>query len=186
MSQNASITINGHKKTLAAAQPLAVFCDLDILKSAPIELTKAGIGDAMCFYSCWFDWYLSHLVLDTAFDLRPFEILQAKMADFVAHYHSFSLQDDVLLERLIDILLLSGEGMTMVGGSYPASQSEHLIAHVLTMKYPHIAQDILHGRQIAVTSLTSASMQEALLKAEHAPQICHKMLLLQLMVIKRH
>lgn len=171
VSKNASITINGHKKTLPAMAPIAVFCDLGILKAAPIALTKAGIGDAMCFYSCWFDWYLSHQVLGTKFDVRPFEMLQEKMAFFVKNYQKFSIYDDALLELLIDILLLSGEGMSIAGGSYPASQSEHLIAHAMTMKYPNIAENSLHGAQIAVTSLTASRVQKELLKLDKAPVI---------------
>ena len=169
LSKNASITINGHKKTLPAVTPIAVFCDLQILKAAPHELTKAGIGDAMCFYSCWFDWYLSHKLLGTRFDARPFEMLKEKMAFFVKNYQKFSIHDDALLELLIEILLISGEGMTLVGGSYPASQSEHLIAHTISMKYPKIAENTLHGAQIAVTSLTSTRIQKDVLKLAQAP-----------------
>ena len=33
------------------------------------------------------------------------------------------------VELLMQVLLLSGLGMTIAGGSYPASQAEHMIAH---------------------------------------------------------
>ena len=166
LSRNASITISGHKKTIPATLPLAVFCDLDILKSAPKELIKAGIGDVMCFYSCWFDWYLSHLIFKTEFNQKPFKILEKKMAFLVKNYQKFSLNDDGFLKILIEILLLSGQGMTISGGSYPASQSEHLIAHTLEMKYPEKLHRILHGNQIAVTTLTSANLQKKLLEKD--------------------
>ncbi len=163
LSKNASITISGHKKTLPATLPTAVFCDLRILKAAPIRLTKAGIGDSLCFYSCWFDWYLSHKILGTKFDKKPFEMLQKKMDFFVKNFAKFSLRDEEFLKILIEILLLSGQGMTRAGGSYPASQSEHLIAHAIEMKYPELAEKNLHGAQIAVTTLTAARLQESLL-----------------------
>jgi glycerol-1-phosphate dehydrogenase [NAD(P)+] len=166
LSRNASITISGHKKTLKATLPLQVFCDLQILKAAPLELTKAGIGDSLCFYSCWFDWYLSHKILGTKFDPKPFAMLEAKMKFLVKNFKKFSLRDEKLLEILIEILLLSGSGMTIAGGSYPASQSEHLIAHVLEMKYPKSAKKLLHGAQIAITTLTSAKLQEKLLETK--------------------
>ncbi|MDX2083073.1 MAG: iron-containing alcohol dehydrogenase [Rickettsiales bacterium] len=163
LSKNASITISGHKKTLPATLPKAVFCDLKILKSAPLELTKAGIGDSLCFYCCWFDWYLSHRILGSKFDKKPFEILRKKMKFFVKNFAKFSLQDESFLKLLIEILLLSGQGMTIADGSYPASQSEHLIAHTISMKFPKIAAKTLHGQQIAVTSLTVAKLQKKLL-----------------------
>ncbi|MES2960959.1 MAG: iron-containing alcohol dehydrogenase [Pseudomonadota bacterium] len=169
LSKNASITISGHKKTLPATLPIAVFCDLKILKSAPLELTKAGIGDSLCFYSCWFDWYLSHKILGTKFDKKPFEMLKKKMEFLVKNFQKFSIRDEDFLKILIEILLLSGQGMTIAGGSYPASQSEHLIAHAIEMKYPKIAQKKLHGEMIAVTTLTAAKLQKHLLDN----QFCH-------------
>ena len=165
LSKNASITISGHKKTLPATLPIAVFCDLKILKAAPLELTKAGIGDSLCFYSCWFDWYLSHKILGTKFDEKPFELLRKKMEFFVKNFQKFSIRDEEFLKILIEILMLSGQGMTMAGGSYPASQSEHLIAHAIEMKYPKLAEKNLHGAQIAVTTLTAARLQESLLSS---------------------
>jgi glycerol-1-phosphate dehydrogenase [NAD(P)+] len=91
----------------------------------------------------------------------------------VKNYAKFSLQDEKLLKLLIEILLISGASMTKAGGSYPASQSEHLIAHTLEMKYPKKMHKILHGQQIAVTVLTSASLQEKFLKSSKAksPQL---------------
>lgn len=163
LSKNASITIRGHKKTLPATLPIAVFCDLKILAAAPLELTKAGIGDSLCFYSCWFDWYFSHKILGTKFDKKPFEILEKKMNFFVKNFKKFSLRDEKFVRLLMEILLLSGQGMTIAGGSYPASQSEHLIAHAIEMKYPKIAEKFLHGQMIAVTSLTAARLQKELL-----------------------
>ena len=165
LSKNASISIKGHKKTLPATLPIAVFCDLEILKSAPKNLIKAGIGDSLCFYSCWFDWYLSHALLETYFDESLFKVLEKKMNFLVKNYAKFSLQDEKLLKLLIEILLISGASMTKAGGSYPASQSEHLIAHTLEMKYPKKMHKILHGQQIAVTVLTSASLQQKFLKS---------------------
>lgn len=164
LSKNASILIEGHKKTVPATLPLAVFCDLEILKNAPKELIKAGIGDSFCFYSCWFDWYLSHILLGTYFDESLMKILQKKMNFLVKNYEKYSLDDEKLLKILIEILLISGISMTKAGGSYPASQSEHLIAHILEMKYMEKMHKILHGKQIAVTTLTSASLQKKLLK----------------------
>ena len=163
LSRNASIVVRGHKKTLAATLPLAVYADLDILKSAPKSMIQAGIGDSLCFYSCWFDWLLSHLILGTKFNQKPFEILQKKMEFLIKNYQKFKLDDDKLLQILTEILLLSGTGMTLAAGSYPASQSEHLIGHAFEMKYPKKAHKIFHGLQIAVTTPTAVKLQEKML-----------------------
>ncbi len=166
LSRNASITISRHKKTLPATLPEAVFCDVRILKSAPTRLTKAGIGDSLCFYSCWFDWYLSHKIYNTYFSDQPFQMLSAKMELLLKNYHKFSLRDDKFIQLLTEILLLSGQGMTIANGSYPASQSEHMIAHTIEMKYPKVALNKLHGEMIAVTTFTSSELQKKLLSCK--------------------
>ncbi len=163
LSRNASLLVCGHKKTLSATLPLAVYVDLEILKSAPSQMIKAGIGDSLCFYGCWFDWMLSHLILGTKFDEKPFALLAKKMDFFVKNYQKFNLRDEKLLQILTEILLLSGAGMTMAGGSYPASQSEHLIAHAFDMAHKN---NKLHGLQIAITSLTSYALQKNLLQLD--------------------
>jgi len=164
LSKNASISILGHKKTLPATLPIAVFCNLKILAHAPLKLIKAGIGDSLCFYSCWFDWYLSHQILGSKFDPKPFEMLREKMEFLLQNFAKFSLRDEEFLKLLIKILMLSGQGMTIAGGSYPASQSEHLIAHTIEMKHPKIAAKNLHGATIAVATLTTAFLQKKLLE----------------------
>jgi glycerol-1-phosphate dehydrogenase [NAD(P)+] len=58
---------------------------------------------------------------------------------------------------------MSGFGMTICGGSYPASQGEHLIAHFLEMRGDAAMEASFHGEQIAVTTLTMARIQAAVL-----------------------
>jgi glycerol-1-phosphate dehydrogenase [NAD(P)+] len=57
---------------------------------------------------------------------------------------------------------MSGLGMTLCGGSYPASQGEHLIAHYIDMRGENLPQ-AYHGEHIAVTTLTMARLQERML-----------------------
>jgi glycerol-1-phosphate dehydrogenase [NAD(P)+] len=53
--------------------------------------------------------------------------------------------------------------MTICGGSYPASQGEHLISHYIDMFAPRARATYLHGEQVAVATLTMARIQEAML-----------------------
>lgn len=163
LSQNCSIKICNFKTTINAVSPVKVFCDLRILKTAPVAMLKAGIGDLMCFYSCYFDWYLAHKLFNYDFNKESIRILEDEMKQFIDNFKNFSLDDDELYFNVIKILLISGIAMTIAGGSYPASQSEHLIAHTITMKYPQFDKDCFHGQMIAVTTFTSAKMQEELL-----------------------
>ena len=70
------------------------------------------------------------------------------------------------MELLARTLVLSGFGMTICGGSYPASQGEHLISHYIDMLGDPAWPPSFHGEQIAVTTLTMARLQEAMLAGE--------------------
>ena len=60
-------------------------------------------------------------------------------------------------------LVLSGFGMTLCGGSDPASQGEHLISHYADMMGDPAWPQNFHGEQIGVTTLTMARLQATLL-----------------------
>ena len=163
-SKNASITINNHKKTLEAQLPKAIFCDLTILKNAPQPLNQAGLADVLCFYSCNFDLLLSNEIFLQEINFEALKIQQKIVKNFVKNYQKFSLNDDEFLRHLLKMILTSGFAMTIANSSAPASQSEHLLAHVLTMKYPQKTQNILHGRLIASTTIFSLINQEKIVK----------------------
>ena len=55
------------------------------------------------------------------------------------------------MEVLARTLVLSGLGMTICGGSYPASQGEHLISHYIDMLGDPSWPASFHGEHIAVT-----------------------------------
>jgi glycerol-1-phosphate dehydrogenase [NAD(P)+] len=170
-SPSASITINSHKKTLSSKAPIAVFSDLKILQNSPKRMTRAGIADALCLYSCWFDWFLSHLVLNSKFNLECFLMQKNAFEKFKKNYLNWQIDDQNFLAILMEILLLSGKAMSLANGSYPASQSEHLIGHCLSMKYPKKLKNILHGQLIAITTSQSLKIQQEILNKLQKKQL---------------
>jgi glycerol-1-phosphate dehydrogenase [NAD(P)+] len=159
LSANAAITVKGHKQSLKAALPCAALFDTNILAAAPDRMKQAGIGDSICRPTAQADWLLSHHLMGTSYDPLPFKLLQPFEADMLKGKN----------EALIKTLLLSGVGMTLCGGSYPASQGEHLVAHYMDMRYPDIAHTTLHGEQIAVSTLFMSALQQGLLALREAP-----------------
>jgi len=175
VSKNASISIKNHKKTLEAKLPIAVLCDLTILKNAPSALNKAGLADVLCFYSCNFDLILNHFIFLQSINFEALKIQRAIIKNFVKNYKNFNLKDDKFLRILLKMILTSGWAMTIANSSAPASQSEHLLAHVLTMKYPQKTHDILHGRIIASSTISSLNNQEKII------EYCNEKLFLKLL-----
>ncbi|AIL64931.1 Glycerol-1-phosphate dehydrogenase [NAD(P)+] [Rickettsiales bacterium Ac37b] len=161
-SANVSIIVDGYKQSLIATLPTVIMCDLDILSKAPLRLIQSGIGDSLCRSTCQADWLMSHLLFNTTYSKIPFEWIQGLeliLWDNIEEVINGSVE---LIQILMLILILSGIGMYMAKGSYPASQGEHLIAHLLELKYPHN----YHGEQIAVTTIFMAELQEYLLNKD--------------------
>ncbi len=164
-SMNAAITVDGHKKTLPAATPLAVFMDLEILAAAPARMIRAGLGDSLCRPTAQVDWLLSHHLHGTTYRSAPFATL-AEDESILLEVPEALLRGDLdAMRALARTLVLSGIGMTICGGSYPASQGEHLISHYIDMFAPAGRGAYFHGEQVAVATLTMARIQEEVLAA---------------------
>jgi len=162
VSLTASITVGGHKSTLPAQPPAGAFFDLGVLAAAPERMIRAGLGDSICRTTAQADWLLSHLLLGTTYRELPFDLLRDDEPQLLAQAEALLKGDLEAMRTLTRTLLLSGFGTAIVGSSAPASQAEHLVSHYIDM----LAQPpspALHGEQIAVTTLSVARLQHAML-----------------------
>jgi glycerol-1-phosphate dehydrogenase [NAD(P)+] len=169
-STNAAITVAGHKKSLPAASPLGIFMDLGVLARAPPRMVRAGIGDSLCRSTAQADWLLSHHVLGTPYRHAPFALLAADEPGLLDEPEALLRGDLQAMRALARTLVLSGLGMTICGGSFPASQGEHLISHYIDMFAPADRAPCLHGEQVAVATLTMARLQDEVLAGD-APRL---------------
>lgn len=162
-SVNAAITRHGHKKSIQAQGAAGVFIDLEVFAAAPPRMIRSGLGDSLCRPTAQADWLLAHLLLDLPYRRAPFALLADDEALLFAEPEGLIAGDLDAMARLARTLVLSGFGMTICGGSHPASQGEHLIAHYLEMMMDPALPASFHGEQIAVTTLTMARLQERML-----------------------
>jgi glycerol-1-phosphate dehydrogenase [NAD(P)+] len=162
-SANAAITVNGHKKSLPAKGASGVFIDLTVLCAAPLRMIQAGLGDSLCRTTAETDWLMSHVLSHTGYRQAPFALLAADEPVLLEHSDALVAGDCEAMAHLARTLVLSGFGMSICGGSYPASQGEHLISHYLDTMVAERRNATLHGEQVAVATLTMARIQERLM-----------------------
>lgn len=162
-SVNAAISEHGLKKSLAAVAPEGVFMDLKVLAEAPVRMIRSGLGDSVCRSTAQADWLLSHFIFNDVYRQAPFDLLADDEEALFAEPEALLGGDLEAMRRLARTLVLSGFGMTICGGSYPASQGEHLISHTLEMRPPPGWPEPFHGEQIAVTTCVMARLQERIL-----------------------
>lgn len=168
-SVNAAITVGGLKKSLHAAEPRGVFLDLGVLAAAPKRLIRSGLGDSLCRPTAQADWLLAHFLFDQKYNPMPFEMLALDEDELFSRSRALLAGDLEAMKHLARTLVLSGFGMTICGGSYPASQGEHLISHYVDMMASNAVPESFHGEQIGVTTLAMARIQENILSSDSAP-----------------
>jgi glycerol-1-phosphate dehydrogenase [NAD(P)+] len=169
-SPSAAITVDGLKKSVPAVAPAGVFLDLAVLAAAPARLIRAGLGDSLCRATAQADWLLAHLLRGEPYREAPFALLAEDEPALLAESDALVRGDRAAVARLARTLVLSGFGMAICGGSYPASQGEHLISHYADMLGDPAVPASLHGEQVGVTTLAMAALQETLLDGP-APRI---------------
>ena len=157
LSKNVSISINNHKKSVSGETPINAFFDLDILKNSPKRLTCSGIFDVICAYIIDNDWLLSDLVgIDDEYDPFYLDIQKPYLDDLAQNFNKVMDHQDPM--PLLNLLLITGLLMNFNKSSKPASQAEHLIAHLLDMRNG-FNRDYFHGEQVLVGTVLSFQIQ---------------------------
>jgi glycerol-1-phosphate dehydrogenase [NAD(P)+] len=162
-SANAAVTVGGLKKSLPAQTPVGVFLDLAVLAAAPARMIRSGLGDSLCRSTAQADWLLSHLLRGTPYREAPFALLAGDETALFENADALMAGDLEAMRRLARTLVLSGLGMCLCNGSYPASQGEHLISHYIEMMGGPDLPESFHGEQIGVATLTMSRLQDRLL-----------------------
>ncbi len=151
-SPQASLTLDGKRRSFPAALPQGVVVDVDVCLGAPRSLWLSGVGDLVSKLTAVVDWKMAfHHNGEPVDDLAAL-LSDATVYQFVAA-PTFDRSGTALLATA---LMLNGIAMEICGSSRPASGGEHLISHALdaTSKRPR-----LHGLQVGVASYLVSHLQ---------------------------
>jgi len=152
-SPQVSLTINGKRRSLAAAMPYGVVVDIAVCEKAPQCLTLSGVGDLMAKFTAIQDWKLAFHNVN-----EPIDDFAALLSDGSVHaFLARPVLDQEGIRLLAMSLLLNGIAMEVCGSSRPASGSEHLISHALD---EISAQPRLHGLQVGVATYLVSLLQQ--------------------------
>jgi glycerol-1-phosphate dehydrogenase [NAD(P)+] len=151
-SPQASLTVRGQRRSLAAALPRAVVIDTGVCRDAPRILTLSGVGDLVAKITAVRDWKLAFHETGEVVDDFAALLSDGSIHSFRSH-PAFDLEG---IRLLATGLMLNGIAMEIAGSSRPASGSEHLISHALDVisKKPR-----LHGLQVGAASYLVSLLQ---------------------------
>jgi glycerol-1-phosphate dehydrogenase [NAD(P)+] len=167
----ASIITDGVKRSFRTRTPAGVFFDLKVVAAAPLRLIRAGLGDSACRPTAQTDWLLQHLLLERPYREVPFALLAEDERALFALAGALVAGDLEAMRHLVRTLVLSGFGMTICSGSFPASQGEHLLSHYLESKRPASLPGVLHGEQVGVCTVAMAALQDRVLARDRPPLV---------------
>ena len=152
-SPQSSLTIDGKRRSLAAAMPFGVVVDTSVCVRAPKRLTLSGVGDLAAKFTAIHDWKLAF-----HHSGEPVDDFAALLSDGAVHaFLARPILDEEGIRLLATSLLLNGIAMEVCGSSRPASGSEHLISHALDelSERPR-----LHGLQVGVATYLVSLLQQ--------------------------
>lgn len=166
-SKGAALILDGMKVTTNADVPQAIIGDVDILKTAPIDMIRAGYGDIIGKYSCLNDWKLSHLVNGEYICKDVLDATYEEVEKTVKLADGLVATDEDAIAALMQALVAVGILMAYVGNSRPASGSEHHFSHYFEIVGIVRGEDYLpHGVDVCYSAIETAKIREKLIAIE--------------------
>lgn len=165
----AAMSWYGYKKTMEAVAPEIVIADTDIIKNAPFELVKSGVGDIMAKYTALADWEIANTLCDEYICPRIYEMMRSAADTAMASVPGLINGEAKAYEDVTYALVMSGLAMQMMGNSRPASGCEHHISHMIEMCPAglDVAFYALHGEKTGVGSVLGAREYHSLAGIEN-------------------
>lgn len=164
----AAMTWYGFKKTLPAVAPEIVIADIDIIKKAPPELVRSGVGDIAAKYTALCDWKIASAVTGEYFCQRIHDLMAEATDTVMKSVPGIAAGEDEAFANVTYALILSGIAMQMMGNSRPASGCEHHMSHLIEME-PEKLQvrfPAMHGEKTGVASVYGIAEYKRLAQIE--------------------
>ena len=173
-SSGAAMIIGGMKITYTTHAPDVIIGDTDIMKSAPIDMIRAGYGDIIGKYSSLNDWELANLIRGEHFCQVVYDIVKETADDILASADAIAAREDAAIEKLMRALVLSGITLTLVETTRPGSGSEHHLSHFFEISgLIRNKKHLSHGEDVAYTTILTAGMREEICKLQ-TPVFCEQ------------
>ncbi|MCL2704337.1 MAG: sn-glycerol-1-phosphate dehydrogenase [Defluviitaleaceae bacterium] len=162
-SKGAAMTILGMKITPQTICPEAVFCDITVMKDAPMIMFASGLGDMLGKYSAMADWELSHILTGEPMPPEIYGMMSEALRLCAESAGVLQNRDIQAVTRLTEGLVLSGIAMSLYGDSRPASGTEHHLSHYWEMRrLAEHKKPVAHGLSVGVGALCALTLWKSL------------------------
>lgn len=164
-SATSSMTREALKISIPSKSADVIIGDTDILRNAPTDMMRAGLGDMIAKYVSICEWRISHLITGEYYCESIAELIRNALAQCAELAPKLMERDEKAVAAVFKGLVLSGLAMNFAGLSRPASGVEHYFSHLWDMRGAVFGTPVsLHGVQCAIGTLLAIKIYENLKK----------------------
>lgn len=164
-SQSSSMCRDGLKISLGSRTPNVIIGDVNILKEAPMDMLRAGLGDMLAKYVSICEWRIANLITGEYYCEEVAEMVRQALKKCTDNAKGLLARNEVAVQAVFEGLVNSGIAMSYAGVSRPASGVEHYISHVWDMRGVSFGTPVdSHGTQCAIGTLLATRFYEKLKK----------------------
>jgi glycerol-1-phosphate dehydrogenase [NAD(P)+] len=150
----------GMKTSFPARPPIAVFAEPRTIAGAPLDMTRAGVGDLLGKASARVDWQASHWLYGEYLCPEVERRVTVSLVYAATHAAEILEGQAEVVPSFLWGLIESGLAIAMVGSSRPASGSEHQVSHLWDLQAanrgrPHEP----HGLQVGYATQFAMRLQ---------------------------
>ena len=166
-SATSSMSMDGLKVSLPSRCADMIIGDTDILKNAPEQMLKAGLGDILAKFVSIAEWRIAHIITGEYYCEQIAALIRETVKKCVENAEGLLRREEQAVEAVFEGLVISGIAMAYAGVSRPASGVEHYFSHIWDMRGLEFgAQVELHGIQCAMATLQAVKLYEEIKKLE--------------------
>ncbi|MCY8463913.1 sn-glycerol-1-phosphate dehydrogenase [Bacillus atrophaeus] len=167
-SAGAPVILHGTKTTVQTKAPIALFADVDLLKSAPQPMVAAGFGDMLGKITSLADWKISHQLADEPYSHTGARLVEESLNNCIANTKEIASKTESGIRILMEALIVSGLVMLALDHSRPASGGEHHVSHWIEMELMKKNKpQILHGAKVGCAAVLLTDTYRKLAKHEN-------------------
>lgn len=176
----AAMIMGGMKITYPVGLPIAVVADIDVLKNAPIDMIKAGLGDIIGKFSSLNDWKLANCILGEYFCPYIYNLTKEQIDNTLTLASGILERREDSIKALMEALVIVGILISFAGSSRPASGSEHHLSHFFEITGILNNRDYFpHGIDVAYSTVITTEIREKILSGSfkitpHSPDMRDK------------
>ncbi|MBR4428618.1 MAG: sn-glycerol-1-phosphate dehydrogenase [Clostridia bacterium] len=148
------LTYRGVKIHRPGKCPEIIICDTDILRTAPMDMVCAGVGDVLGKYIAKADWKIGRVINDEVYCDVCGEIVTDALERLLNNIDEIKARSEKGIKLLTEALLLSGMTIMIIGHTRAVASVEHNIAHYWEMMQMFAGRPAPgHGASVGVSTL---------------------------------